>query len=484
MKISKLILGGFKGIKHKATIPLSPITLLFGANSTGKSSILHGLLYLHEILVNKNLDPQYSKLTGNNVFLGGFANIVHLKDLNNSITIGFELDLNDSDSPIDNYASEAELWLIENAFAPFVDMECDKWACELEIAWSSLEKRVYIKKLETFFNGQAFGQINYNPGSPGAILSKLKFIEGMGEFLLNSPVAEDSENGLPWDGIALNGEKNALPDINKRFDFSIIADELTHYYEEHPLAGKTWFEASASQALLGPLKLFAHKLKSMLHIGPLRIVPKLDYTDASLNDGWFNGKGAWDHFINTHQSMKDLINDFFSSPDFLNTEYQFNVATDEMGRKMPFVKDTESDIALTMSELGVGFSQIFPIVVSALDEKFSIVSAEQPELHIHPKWQLLLADLYLLAVEGHSDRLLLVETHSEHLMLRLLKRRMQTAEDELPSGKSPCYKDTVQIVFCEKQDKQTRILPISTTDEGEFDAPWPNGFFNERIGEL
>lgn len=46
MKIASLTIAGFKGIEQKATIPLAPITLLFGANSTGKSTVLQALLYL------------------------------------------------------------------------------------------------------------------------------------------------------------------------------------------------------------------------------------------------------------------------------------------------------------------------------------------------------------------------------------------------------------------------------------------------------
>lgn len=53
MKLTALTIAGFKGIKEKATIPLAPITLFFGANSTGKSTVLHALLYLYEAFYMK-----------------------------------------------------------------------------------------------------------------------------------------------------------------------------------------------------------------------------------------------------------------------------------------------------------------------------------------------------------------------------------------------------------------------------------------------
>lgn len=71
MKISALTIAGFKGIAQQAHIPLAPITLLFGANSTGKSTVLQALLYLYEVIVERNFDPQYSSITGEQLSLIG-----------------------------------------------------------------------------------------------------------------------------------------------------------------------------------------------------------------------------------------------------------------------------------------------------------------------------------------------------------------------------------------------------------------------------
>ena len=68
MKITSLTVGGFKGIKNKATIPLAPITLFFGANSTGKSTVLYALLYLYEAVANRNFDAQYSSIAGESLY--------------------------------------------------------------------------------------------------------------------------------------------------------------------------------------------------------------------------------------------------------------------------------------------------------------------------------------------------------------------------------------------------------------------------------
>jgi predicted ATP-dependent endonuclease of OLD family len=71
MKLESITVQNFKGIRRKAVIPLAPVTMLFGANSSGRSRILNAFLYLYELLVNKNADPEYSTVTGEHIYLGG-----------------------------------------------------------------------------------------------------------------------------------------------------------------------------------------------------------------------------------------------------------------------------------------------------------------------------------------------------------------------------------------------------------------------------
>ena len=92
MKITSLTIGGFKGIARKTTIPLAPITLLFGANSTGKSTVLHAFLYLYEVIANRNYDAQFSSITGESLYFGGFQNLVHGKSESGVITLGASID--------------------------------------------------------------------------------------------------------------------------------------------------------------------------------------------------------------------------------------------------------------------------------------------------------------------------------------------------------------------------------------------------------
>ena len=88
--ITRFILGNFKAIRDPIEIDLRPITLLFGPNAAGKSSILQAIHYAIEILEGRSLDTHQTRLGREHVNLGGFSNLVHNHDLASSITIGFE----------------------------------------------------------------------------------------------------------------------------------------------------------------------------------------------------------------------------------------------------------------------------------------------------------------------------------------------------------------------------------------------------------
>ena len=58
MRITKLSLTNFKSFKETQTIEFAPVTLLFGPNSVGKSTVLIALFYLQQILDKGQCDPQ------------------------------------------------------------------------------------------------------------------------------------------------------------------------------------------------------------------------------------------------------------------------------------------------------------------------------------------------------------------------------------------------------------------------------------------
>jgi predicted ATPase len=95
---------------------------------------------------------------------------------------------------------------------------------------------------------------------------------------------------------------------------------------------------------------------------------------------------------------------------------------------------------------------------------------EQPEIHLHPAAQADLADLFIDALG--QERQFIVETHSEHLVLRIRRR---IAEGKLDPSR-------VRIFFVELRAGKTRVRQLALDDNGHFEK-WPKGFFDEGYQE-
>jgi len=116
-------------------------------------------------------------------------------------------------------------------------------------------------------------------------------------------------------------------------------------------------------------------------------------------------------------------------------------------------------------------------------QESGLISIEQSELHVHPAIQVELADLFARYAIKHN-KLILLETHSEHLMLRLLRRIREQADAESPDTLQSINKDSVSVQYVESTPEGTRFSRKRIDGDGDFIDEWPNGFFDERDEEL
>ena len=108
---------------------------------------------------------------------------------------------------------------------------------------------------------------------------------------------------------------------------------------------------------------------------------------------------------------------------------------------------------------------------------------QQPELHIHPSVQVGLGDLFIDGALNHGLSFL-IETHSEHLIMRLQRRLRETAAGELPEGQAPLAAEQVNIVYLDRNDQGVVTqVNIGLEADGKFADRWPRGFFPERMQE-
>src|ERR1700739_2604898 len=97
--ITAIEIENFKGVAERVRVALKPITLLFGPNSGGKSTVLHAIHYAREVLIRRNLDADRTETGGAFVALGGFACFVHKHDRRRRVGLRFDLDLTDTVLP-------------------------------------------------------------------------------------------------------------------------------------------------------------------------------------------------------------------------------------------------------------------------------------------------------------------------------------------------------------------------------------------------
>lgn len=148
-------------------------------------------------------------------------------------------------------------------------------------------------------------------------------------------------------------------------------------------------------------------------------------------------------------------------------EYEVLVRTNS---KLPEVK---------LTDVGFGVSQVLPVLVECLYvPRRSIVIFEQPEIHLHPRVQADLADLFVDAIrarEGSAPRdcQFIIESHSEHFLRRLQRR---IAEEELS-------KDDAALYFVHTEGERARIEALDVDPFGNIQN-WPENFFGDEMGDL
>jgi len=141
--------------------------------------------------------------------------------------------------------------------------------------------------------------------------------------------------------------------------------------------------------------------------------------------------------------------------------------------------------SLRFSEVGAGFSQVIPILTALTSD--STVLYKQPEVHLHPKLQSKIADCFIETVNTPSlfkNSFRIVETHSEHFILRMLRRVRESFRDQLLHSSLTLQSKDFSLIYFQPKGDYSEIHLIRVTESGEFVDSWPDGFFDERDEDI
>ncbi|MDO8803705.1 MAG: DUF3696 domain-containing protein [Elusimicrobiota bacterium] len=220
------------------------------------------------------------------------------------------------------------------------------------------------------------------------------------------------------------------------------------------------------------------------YLGPLRRKPALSYAYESARNPYDVGVEG-EFAAKVLEAQGEQIISYFAPPDQSqvfrrDTKTTLNEAVNAWVRYLEIGEsvaggDTFNIIPIgstksrTLNEVGVGASQVLPILVSGLlSKRGDTLLIEQPELHLHPMLQSKLSDFFVSIIS--AGRQILLETHSEHIINRLAIHIAQSPGTELS--------DKVGIYFIHKNGKYSDMQPIIIDKYGRIEE-WPDGFFDQ-----
>jgi predicted ATPase len=132
------------------------------------------------------------------------------------------------------------------------------------------------------------------------------------------------------------------------------------------------------------------------------------------------------------------------------------------------VAEKNSGKPVSLADVGVGYSQIIPIILlGLLNNPENLMLIEQPEIHLHPSSAANLADLFLGFIE--DNKRFIIETHSQDFINKLRLRVIQNPE----------LKDKINIVFVEQDAEGASHIKQFEIDENGMFPEWPEGFIDE-----
>jgi predicted ATPase len=425
--ITRLQMENFKSWR-RADLPFGKITAFFGANSSGKTSILQLLLLLRQTV--EAPDPSVPLFLGDRkslVELGTFYDLVHQHDLQKALCWRLQWQV----KPRTLFGISDIKWIEQAA----------------EIGWETYEQtgRMVVRSLRYRFDNH---QIVYRREN-GAYT-----IESEPPHLLKrSP---------------------GRPPLHK--------DPIKCY--GFPESVRVAFQNAE------PLFELAHELTQLCqriyYLGPLREYPQRQYlwSGAEPSDVGVRGENTIAALLASRQQGKRIPRKKKRSQTVeeavaeqlkkLKLIHSFDVRTILERSRLYEVKVrlNKQSAEVSLADVGFGISQALPVITLCyFVPKGSIVILEQPEIHLHPAVQMGLADTLIDAVQ-RNDIQIILESHSEHLLTRLQRR---IAEEELSHS-------DVRLYFCQFDGQKSIAEPLELDEYGNI-SNWPPDFFGDMLGE-
>lgn len=155
----------------------------------------------------------------------------------------------------------------------------------------------------------------------------------------------------------------------------------------------------------------------------------------------------------------------------LTKDFSLSLISKRMGPKVFEIRvsPTNKRQTVTIADAGFGLSQVLPLIAYEARLTNGYLVAYQPELHLHPRAQARLADIFVRSV-GRGNQVF-AETHSPDLILRL---QLLIVEGKI----SP---NDISVFCLENGTGKAQIKEIEFSESGVPNSSWPEGFLDTSL---
>jgi predicted ATPase len=219
--------------------------------------------------------------------------------------------------------------------------------------------------------------------------------------------------------------------------------------------------------------------RSLEYLGPFRAEPKRTnlFSGESPTSVGVDGARAIDmlasDYLRRGRKKKELLTPVMAwlARAMILKDFKIRLLSDrhfEVLVQHPVTQEFEN-----LADVGYGSSQVLPVIAGGYNmPSDSTFVVEQPELHLHPRAQSELGDFFRDLYQKKIQSV--IETHSEHLILRL--------QTHVAQGNIRARDLLVYYVY--PSGTQKTVVKLTVGDDGVFQQEWPQGFFEERFKEI